>query len=71
MSRPNWQEIAPQLRTARMNAGLSVLELSMRTGIHTAHIYAYERGTTEPLSATFLALCIVLDVDPRGLVAAA
>lgn len=57
-----------QLRSLRMAAGLTQLELSARSGITHEAISRLELGTRSPRSVTIQRLATALDVDPADLV---
>jgi transcriptional regulator with XRE-family HTH domain len=70
MARPDWTQIAPHIREARKALGLSIFEVSRRTGIREPSLYAYERGTTEPQATALIALCALYGIDPLSFAAA-
>lgn len=60
--------IAIQLRRAREQADISVIELSRLTGLSKTVLHGYERGRTKPGAREIRFLSIALNVSPNWLV---
>lgn len=60
--------ISFQLQRARVDAGLSIVELSKQTGISKTVLHGYERGRTKPGAREIRLLCIALNVSPNRLI---
>ena len=56
---------AVRLRSLREKAGLTVEEMSEKTGIHWRTLYGWEAGRTEPNFDSLPILAEVLGLEPR------
>lgn len=65
---PNADFIAVQLRRAREDANLSVIELARLTGLSKTVLHGYERGRTKPGAREIRVLSNALKVSPNWLV---
>jgi transcriptional regulator with XRE-family HTH domain len=59
--------IAFEIKKARENADLSILELSAKTGISKTVLHGYERGRTKPGARELRLICQALNVSPNRL----
>lgn len=64
MARP--KSLSKQLRAARVNRGLSVVEAANQIGVSPASIYFWESGRVRPRAANLSALCKVLKLSVRA-----
>ena len=60
--------LGDQVRTRRLEAGLTQEALAERTGLHRTYVGAIERGERNVSLATLEALARGLDCDPSNLV---
>jgi len=63
---PRKANFARFVREARMNRGLSVVELAKRVGVTGPCIYFWETGKTRPRDANLSALCKALKLPVRA-----
>lgn len=59
--------ISFQLQSARVDAGLSIADLSKQTGISKTVLHGYERGRTKPGAREIRLLCAALQISPNRL----
>lgn len=59
--------ISFQLQSARVDAGLSIADLSKQTGISKTVLHGYERARTKPGAREIRLLCAALKVSPNRL----
>lgn len=55
------------LRKARYDAGLTVVEVASRLGVHVNTVYAWERGRAEPRGRHLLKLAELYKTSPDRL----
>lgn len=60
--------ISFQLQRARVDAGLSIVELSKLTGISKTVLHGYERSRTKPGAREIRLLCTALHISPNRLI---
>lgn len=60
--------ISFQLQRARVDAGLSIVELSRLTGISKTVLHGYERSRTKPGAREIRLLCSALHISPNRLI---
>lgn len=60
--------ISVQLQSARVQANLSVIELSKLTGISKTVLHGYERGRTKPGAREIRLLSSALNISPNRLI---
>lgn len=58
---PDVCPVGPELRAARLNAGLTIEQLAVRAGIGGATVERIEHGKVTPHRSTLLALAIALE----------
>jgi transcriptional regulator with XRE-family HTH domain len=63
---PRKQSFSRYLHNARIERGLSVVELAARVGVTGASIYFWERGVCRPRDANLTALCKALKLPLRA-----
>ncbi len=59
--------ISFQLQSARVDAGLSIADLSKQTGISKTVLHGYERARTKPGAREIRLLCAALQISPNRL----
>jgi transcriptional regulator with XRE-family HTH domain len=59
------ENITLWIKTERIRARLSQLELSLRAGLSQNHIYSIESGHRFPNMGTFLKICKALNLNPE------
>ncbi|REJ06523.1 helix-turn-helix domain-containing protein [Halobacillus trueperi] len=60
--------VGKQLRTLRLEQGLSQEELAYRAGMHPTYISGIERGRRNPSITNFYYLAHALEVHPKQLI---
>ncbi|GEN54607.1 helix-turn-helix domain-containing protein [Halobacillus faecis] len=60
--------VGKQLRTLRLEKGLSQEELAYRAGMHHTYISGIERGRRNPSITNFYYLAHALEVHPKQLI---
>lgn len=63
--------IGPELRKARLKAGMSQERLSFEAGIHRTYVSLLELGKKSPTVALLVRVCKPLGVRPSALIARA
>jgi len=58
---PDVCPVGPELRAARLDAGLTIEQLAVRAGIGGATVERIEHGKVSPHRSTLLALAIALE----------
>ena len=63
---PRKKSLSRYLRDARVERGLSVLEVAERVGVSTVSVYLWETGRVRPRDENLSALCKVLKLPVRA-----
>ena len=62
------QDVVKAIERARLERGISVAELARRIGVDRKRLWCVLNGKREMRVDEFLALCIVLRIDPRAFI---